>query len=285
MKSGFAVLAGRSNVGKSTLLNALVGTKIAITSPKPQTTRFPIQGVVNNERGQIVFVDTPGIFEKAHEVITQTLNRRAREALREIDLLIYVTDPTRPIGHEEKMLLRLIEPLTVGKILVINKIDEPQKPFLEEYQNLAPSFNAQVEISALHQQNLKPLLALAFELLPEGEPIYPEGQFTNLENRVWLAEIIREKIFQQMGQEIPYQTTVEIKEIQERGQDKNGALYLQADLITNQIRHRGMLVGRGGQKIKEIGQAARRELEIALNRKVFLELKVVVDPDWPSRLL
>src|SRR3989338_2954045 len=134
MKSGFAVLVGRSNVVKSTLLNTLVGTKIAITSPKPQTTRFPIHGIINDERGQIVFVDTPGIFEKARDPVTASLNQHVRDAIRDIDLVIYVADPTRAIGNEEHMVLRLIEPIKTKKILAINKIDEYHPPFIEEYR-------------------------------------------------------------------------------------------------------------------------------------------------------
>lgn len=281
MKSGFAVLAGRSNVGKSTLLNALVGTKIAITSPKPQTTRFPIHGVVNDPSGQIVFIDTPGIFEKAHDQVTKTLNQRAKDALRDIDLLIYVADPTRPIGNEEHILLRLIEPLKTKKILAINKIDEREAPFIEEYRALSARFDTVVEISALRHTNLKELVSRALELLPEGEPHYPEFQFTNIENRVWLAEIIREKVFIQIGQEIPYSVAVEIEEVEE----KEKILYVKANIVTSQERHKGMLVGRGGQKIKEIGAVARKELETALNRRVFLDLEVIVDPHWTSRLL
>ncbi len=297
MKSGFVVLVGRSNVGKSTLLNALVGTKIAITSPKPQTTRFPIHGIINDERGQIVFVDTPGVFAKARDPVTSSLNQHVRDALRDIDLVVYVADPTRAIGNEENMMLRLVEPVKAKKILAINKIDEHRPPYIEEYRNLSDRFDATVEISALHHKNLKQLVSVVFDMLSEGEAHYPEFQFTNIDNRVWVAEIIREKVFIQMGQEIPYSVAVEIEDIEERkqstpsnspskkGEKTTDILYVKANIVTNAERYKGMLVGSGGRKIKEMGASARRELEGALNRRVFLDLQVVVDPQWTARLL
>ncbi len=286
MKSGFVVLVGRSNVGKSTLLNSLVGSKIAITSRKPQTTRLSIHGIVHDPRGQIVFVDTPGVFERAHDVLTKMLNERVREALRDIDVIVYVADPTRPIGNEEHMVLRLIEPVKKPKILAVNKIDERELPYIEEYRALAPQFDAVIEISALREKNLKQLIEAVLDRLPEGEPFYPEFQLTNIENRAWLAEIIREKIFIQTGAEIPYSVAVEIHEAEER-KDKRGEtlLYIKASVLTAEERHKRMLIGAGGRRIKEIGSASRKELEAALGRRVFLDLEVVVDPDWPARLL
>ncbi|MBI4280745.1 GTPase Era, partial [Candidatus Uhrbacteria bacterium] len=205
MKSGFVTLVGRSNVGKSTLLNALTGMKLAIVSPKPQTTRFPIHGVLNNHRGQAVFVDTPGIFEKAPNRLTQILNERAREAVRDIDMIVYVADPTRPIGNEEHIILRLVAPIKKPKILAINKTDLRDPPYLEEYRALTNDFKATVEISALKNKNLRALLDAIFEYLPEGEPTYHESQITNLEINTWLAEVIRDKIFIQLGDDLPYQ--------------------------------------------------------------------------------
>lgn len=286
MKSGFVVLVGRSNVGKSTLMNALVGTKIAITSPKPQTTRFPIHGIVHDERGQIVFVDTPGIFERVVDTVTKTLNERARESVRDIDVIVYVADPTRAIGNEEHIVLRLIEPIDKPKILAINKIDEKDLPYLEEYRALASRFAATVEISGLRQKNLKQLTDAVFSFLPEGEPVYPEFQASNLEHHLWLAELIREKVFIQMGSEIPYSVGVEIEDIDERKTKGDGEmLYIKANILTTSTRYKKMLIGSGGHKIKEIGSVARKELEAILNRRVYLELEVVVDEDWPARLL
>lgn len=286
MKSGFAVLVGRSNVGKSTLLNTLVGTKIAITSAKPQTTRFSIHGIVHDPAGQIVFVDTPGIFEKARDQLTQTLNERARDSLRDIDLIIYVADPSRPIGNEEHIMLRLVEPLATPKILVINKIDLHDLPYIEEYRALASRFNTTIELSARSGKNTKQLITTALELLPEGEPFYSEFEITNLEHRVWLTELIREKIFVQMGAEIPYTTAVEIEDLDDRkSKDGKDLLYIKANILTTASRYKKMLIGAQGHKIKELGSVARKELEAVLNRRVFLDLEVVVDEHWADRLI
>ena len=279
-KSGFVVLAGRSNVGKSTLLNALIGTKLSITTPKPQTTRFPIHGVLHDPRGQIVFVDTPGIFEHPHDPITAAVNARARDALQGVDLILHVVDPTREIGTEERRIQTLIKNVPAPKILVINKIDE-RTSFIEDFRALAPEYAASIEIAALRHKNLKGLVELVFEYLPEGVPHYPEFQITNIANKLWFEELIREKVFLQTHAEVPYSTTVEIEEMEER---ENGLLYIRAKILTTQERHKKMLIGAGARRIKEIGQAARRELEGVTGKKIFLELEVMVDPHWPKRL-
>jgi GTP-binding protein Era len=270
MKSGFAVLIGRSNTGKSTLLNSLVGSKISIVTPKPQTTRLVIHGVVHDPRGQIVFVDTPGIFEKSHSELTRELNEKAKDALGGVDVILYVADPSRAIGNEERIVLRIIEPLKIPKILVLNKADQ-RLPYLDEYLELSGRFAETIQVSAKTGKNLKPLKEKIIELLPEGEPIYPEFQITNLEHKTWLKELIREKIYIQLSQELPYTTNVEIEEEEER---KNGVLYIKANIITDSPNHRKIIIGKGGRKIKEIGSVARKELEQILGRKIYLELEV-----------
>lgn len=284
MKSGFAVLIGRSNVGKSTLLNALVGTKIAITSPKPQTTRHQIRGIINDPRGQIVFVDTPGVFEQARNRLTKHLNAAARASLQGVDAIVYVADPTRAIGNEEHILLRMVEKSKIPKILAINKTDVRRPPFISEYRDLADRFDLTLEISALRQRALKDLISAVFERLPEGDPYYPEFQFSDIEHRFWVSEVIREKIFVQMGAEIPYSTAVEIEEMEDRKSEGKTLRYIKASILTVSSKHKQMLIGRGGRKIKEIGLAARKELEAALNIKVYLDLEVEVDERWMDRL-
>lgn len=302
MKSGFVVLIGRSNVGKSTLLNNLVGTKLAIVTPKPQTTRMPIRGVVNDPRGQIVFVDTPGIFAQKFNRLTARLNEIARESLQDVDVILYVVDPTRAIGNEERLVMRLIEPLKTPKILVINKIDARDQPFLEEYEELEKNFSKVVKISALGNKNLNSLIDSVLEFLPEGKPFYPDMQLTDLETRVWMEEVIREKVFLAMREEIPYTVAVRVEEVEERERKKRGKkltqrsraqtkhgeaqkiVYIRASILTTSDRYKKMLIGAGGRQIKELGQAARKELEAAMNRPIFLDLEVVLEPHWQQAL-
>jgi GTP-binding protein Era len=282
---GFVVLVGRSNVGKSTLLNNLVGTKIAITSPKPQTTRRAIQGVVHAPEGQIIFIDTPGVFQKSADQVTAKLNQAVKNSLKGVDLLLYVVDPTRAIGPEEENVMRMAKGSEIPIILVINKIDERPIPFVEDYRALSPDFAATVEISALRRTHLKTLITEIFARLPFGEPVYPEHQITNVENREWYAEIIREKIFLLLRQELPYSASVEVDEIENRTDKRGGELlYIRARILTDSDRHKKMLIGAGGRRVKQIGMMTRRELEQVAAKKVFLDLEVGVDPHWPERL-
>jgi GTP-binding protein Era len=278
-KAGLAVLVGRSNVGKSTLLNALVGTKIAITSPKPQTTRHAIQGVLHDPRGQIVFVDTPGIFSHVPDHLTSRLNEKARESVEGVDILLYVVDPTRHVGKEEETVHRLVAAVKRPKILVINKTDE-QQPYIDEYLAWEGEFDAVVRVSALRGRGLKPLVDEIIARLPAGEPLYPPDRITDVENRFWLAEIIREKIFLAMHEEIPYTTAVEVEETAVRD---DGTNYVKAIVLTTAPRYKKMLIGQGARTIKRIGQAARKELEEVTGKKVYLDLEVDVDERWQER--
>ncbi len=278
-KSGFAVLIGRSNVGKSTLLNALVGSKIAITTPKAQTTRHAIQGVVTEDAGQIVFVDTPGMLQKSDQLTKKLLNI-VRESLKDIDVIVYVVDPTREIGDEEQQVLRMVKKFAQPKILVINKIDKSRKPFIDYYRDLAEDFDRIVEISALRGSNIGELKQQIFELLPRGELHYPAGQLTNMPNEFLIAELIREKLFLRLRQELPYQVHVEVDEIEER---ENGTLYISARVLTSEPHHKSMIIGKGARGIREVGQSARKELEAVTNKKVYLELDVEVDKHWVER--
>ncbi|MBI4128579.1 MAG: GTPase Era [Parcubacteria group bacterium] len=281
-KAGVVALVGRSNVGKSTLLNALVGTKISITSPRPQTTRFPIQGVFHDERGQIVFVDTPGLFAKPRDALTKRVNVRIGEALEDVQAILYVVDPTREIGREEKLLLARIQKIPVPRILVMNKIDIMDPPFRADYELLRPQFSAACEISALRKLHIRGLLDTLFSFLPEGEPLYPEFQLTNLDTRRWIAELIREKVFLVMRQEVPYTAAVEIENMETRD---NGMLVIEGIIFTTDDHHQRMLIGRNAQRIKEIGSMARKELEAATGKKVYIRLEVRVDPHWMERLV
>lgn len=280
-RAGFAVLIGRSNVGKSTLMNALVGSKIAITTPKPQTTRKPVQGILSTDRGQAVFIDTPGVFKQSNDPLSKKLLKYVRESLKDVDVIVYVVDPTRSIGSEEKYTISLMENAPQQKLLVINKMDIPEAPFLEDYRALAKDFDAAIELSAQTGKNVNVLRDAILDRLPEGEPFYPIGQLTNMPNEEWIAELIREKLFLRLRQEVPYTLGVVVDEVTRR---ENDVLYIAATIMTNADRYRKMIIGKGGQGIKEIGQSTRKELEAVTNVPVFLDLHVETNPDWMEQL-
>ena len=278
MKSGFVALIGRSNVGKSTLLNTLVGTKVSATSFRAQMTRHIIHGVLNTPEGQAIFVDTPGVFKDRKNPLTAKLTNKVKEALTGVDVLIYVVDPTREIGDEERATYGMIRHLEMPKILVINKSDLPEeeRKHEEEYTNWTEGFSAVLNLSALRGSHIQPLRDKVMSLLPKGEKMYPENQLTNIDHYFWMAEIIREKVYSIFDKEVPYSISVEVDNMEER-EDMN---IITARILTNAERYKKIIIGRNGQKIKEIGKMARRELEQAINKKIYLELEVEVDPHW-----
>lgn len=281
-KSGIVAIVGRSNVGKSTLINTLVGTKVAITTPKPQTTRRPVQGIITRQEGQVVFVDTPGIMQKARDTLTKKLNAYAKDSLRDVQAVMYIVDPTRNIGDEEKQAFRLVEHLTIPKLLVINKIDDKaSKNFIDYYRDLGAKFTNFVEVSALTSKNTDLIEKWIWEHMPEGDFLYPEFQMTNMENKEWLAELIREKLFLRLREEVPYSTHVEVNDLREQ---ENGVIFVDATIYTHSERYKPMIIGRAGQGIKEIGQSTRRELETVTGKKYYLQLQVAVDPRWVERM-
>lgn len=281
-KSGFVTLVGRSNSGKSTLLNTLIGTKVAAVSHRPQTTRHIIHGALNYPGAQAVFVDTPGILRGHHNNLSGKLEEKVKEAIQGIDLAIYVVDPCKAIGAEERYIQSMLRKLDIPKILVINKSDLPEeeKEFLDDYKNLSEEFTITFELSAMFNRHVEPLRQKVLELLPEGEPIYPAEQITNINREFWVAEVVREKIFLALRQEVPYSTHVETTAIEE----KNGMFVMKVTIFTSDTRYKKMIIGANGRAIKEIGIAARKELEGALNKKVFLELEVEVDRRWEERI-
>ena len=283
MKSGFVALIGRSNVGKSTLLNTIVGTKIAATSFRAQMTRNEIHGIMHMPEGQAIFMDTPGIFKDSKDLLSAKLTNKVKQILsQDPDLVIYVVDPTRDIGSEERAAFGMIRHLKMPKILVINKSDLPkkEKPFLESYLALGKDFDSVFELSALKARHIQPLKEKVMELLPEGENLYPEQQLTNIDNLFWIGEIIREKIFSVLDKEVPYSVAVEVDDYEE----KKDITVIKARILTDQERYKKILIGQRGNKIKEIGQMSRRELEQATNKKIFLELEVEVDKHWVERV-
>jgi GTP-binding protein Era len=278
-------MVGRSNVGKSTLLNALVGTKVAIVTPKPQTTRMPVRGIVTVARrgfsAQIVFVDTPGVLARPNDGLTRAMSAAVRGSLEGVDVLLHVVDPTRAFGAEEKRTLSIVETHEGPKLLVINKIDVRESRHLDDCRALSPRFDAAVEVSALEGTNLKALLHAVADRLPEGPFLYPEYQLTDMPGTLWFAELVREKLFIRLRQELPYHIHVEVTELEER---ENGVLYVAAAILTDNERYRKMIVGAKGSGVKEVGKAARREMEAARGQRVYLDLRVRVEPRWTERL-
>jgi len=284
IKIGKVLLVGRANVGKSTFVNNVIGQKVAITSPKPQTTRFSIRALYEEERGKIIFVDTPGIVGKAKDFLSKRINEKTLQILNEnVDLVLYMVDSTRKRDFEESKVLGLVRKIKKPKILVINKIDDPGKSFLPQYKFLEEEFKDVFQISAINNMHVKPLLDKIFEYLPEknidSEELPPDMVYPliNLDSKIFLGELIREKIFLMMGEEIPYTTTVIVDQVLER---KNGTTYIKARILTTNDRYKGMLIGKEGRKIKEIGSYARKEIALAINKKVFLDLNIEVDSHW-----
>lgn len=282
-KTGFVVLAGRSNVGKSTLLNALIGTKVAITTPKPQTTRHPVRGILTDTRGQIVFVDTPGFFLGKRDPVSTRLNQLVKEQLEGIEAILYVIDPTRPFGEEESAIQALLANLSIPVFVVINKTDLPEKELLalQSARELQLGQRETIEVSARTGKNLSHLVDTIFSILPEGELFYPEQQLTDVGNKEWLEELIREKIFLHLDQELPYTIKVEVMSDSMR----KDLRAIEATVWTTEERYKGMIIGAKGQMLKQIGMDVRRELELVTNQKVFLRLEVAVDPKWPQRFV
>lgn len=287
MKSGIVSIIGRPNVGKSTLLNHILGQKVSITSPKPQTTRFNLQAVFEDERGQIIFIDTPGIFGKVTDTMGKRINGAAEESLKDgVDVLIYMIDHTRERDFEENKVLGIVRKSNAKhKILLINKIDVESPTHRIQYKFMEEEFDSVVEISAFEHKNIPLLLDAIFLYLPEGEKMVDTSILVqpalNLDSKTFISECIREKAFLFLRKEVPYSLTAVVDEMVERA---NGTLYIRARILTTQDRYKAMIVGKGGLMIKEISMAARKELETATSKKVYVELSVETDPHWSEYL-
>ncbi len=285
MKSGRAAIVGRPNSGKSTLINALVGRKISIVTNRPQTTRKIIQGTYWDDRGQIIFLDTPGVFAKIKDPIGKKMAKLSKESLSGIDLVLYLVDRCRSRGEEENRILGMVRKIDKPKILVINKIDVKKPNQIHEYLFLKEEFDAIIEISALRKQHLKSLLTKIFELLPEGEAIFNQESSAvfpviDLPPKEFLAEIIREKAFTSLRQELPYTLGVEVNRVEE----KENIFEIEATIFTDDDHHKSIIIGKSGAMIKEIGSLARKEMELITDKKVFLKLQVVTDRRWYQKL-
>jgi GTP-binding protein Era len=277
-KSGFVAIVGRPNAGKSTLLNRLVGQKVAIVTSKPQTTRNRIQGFVTRPEGQIVFIDTPGLHSPDSALGRQMMHEVAA-ALEGIDVLLLMVDASRTPPHADDFLLDRAKRFTGKTILALNKVDglakEKLLPLIEAY-NKAFQFTAIVPISALEGSGCEKLLAEIFSLLPEGRPYFPEDQVTDQPERFLAAEIVREKAIQAMYHELPYALAVKV----DKYEDLPKLLRIEATMNVERDSQKKILIGRKGEMLKNIGTQARKELEQLVDKKIYLGLFVKVVPNW-----
>ena len=279
-KSGFVTLIGRPNVGKSTLMNHLIGQKIAITSEKPQTTRNRIQTVYTDERGQIIFLDTPGIH-KAKNKLGEYMVNVAENTLKEVDVILWLIEPTTFIGAGERHIAEQLSKIKTPVILVINKIDtvkskEEILTFIAAYKDIL-NFAEIIPVSALKEMNIEDVKSSIFKYLPAGPQFYDEDTVTDQPMRQIAAELIREKALRMLDDEIPHGIAVVIDQMKER---PNGIIDVDATIVCERDSHKGIIIGKGGSMLKRIGTAARMEIENLMDTKVNLKLWVKVRREW-----
>jgi GTP-binding protein Era len=280
MKSGYVSLVGRPNAGKSTLLNTMVGAKVAIVSDKPQTTRSRILGVKNYPDGQIVFVDTPGIHRPLHRLNVRMVDA-AVETLGEVDIVVLVFDATSRPGHGDEYVSSLLQPVQAPVVLALNKVDAVAKARLLPLIDRARQwhdFAAIVPVSAQTGDGVDRLERVLLELLGEGEPLYPEDYLTDQPERILVAETVREKVLHHTRAELPFSTAVVVDQFDETERERILRLY--CTIFVEHDSQKAIVIGRGGDMIKRIGTEARKDLEQALETRVFLDLRVKVNPDW-----
>ncbi len=279
-KSGFIAILGPPNVGKSTLLNRLLGQKISITSKKPQTTRNRILGILHRETAQFVFVDTPGVHN-AKQPLNVRIVDVALAVLEDVDLILLVADASAPDPESEKILIRALENTRTKVILALNKIDLIKKPVLLSQMDMwhkTHPFEAVIPISAKQGTQVDTLVTAMEQALPIGPPLFPEDTLTDMPERFIAAEMIREKAFRLTGQEIPYSVAVTVDRFVEK---KEGALIaIDATIHVERDSQKGILIGKQGSKLKQIGEDARKEIERMVGAKVFLKLFVRVQKNW-----
>lgn len=281
-KSGFVSVIGRPNVGKSTLVNSMIGQKVAIMSDKPQTTRNKILCVLSTDDAQVLFIDTPGIHKPKHK-LGEYMVRTAEATLREVDVVLFVVDATMKKGPGEEYILERLAQINTPVILVVNKIDNVSKsailPIIEQYTKVR-EFAAVVPISALEKTNLAGLLEELKNYLEPGPQYYPSDMITDQPERLVIAEMIREKVLHNTREEIPHAIAVEVEEMTKRSNDD---LYVRAVIYVERDSQKGIVIGAGGQLLKDIGRLAREDIQNLLGSKIYLDLWVKVKKDWRNR--
>lgn len=277
--SGFAAIIGRPNVGKSTLLNHLIGQKISITSRKPQTTRHRILGIKTINDQQIIYVDTPGIHRKIPRVLNKYMNRVANSSLKDVDVILFLVEALK-WNEDDEWIVNKLKKLNIPVILVVNKVDQVKEksellPFIDSVKEKY-KFSEIIPISAKHMTNLEGMEHTLAKYLPEGPALFPHGQITDRSERFLSAEIIREKLMRFLGQELPYSLTVEIDQFKL----VKGVVHIAATIFVEKAGQKKIVIGEKGEKLKQIGQQSRLDLEKLLGQKVFLQLWVKVKSGW-----
>lgn len=282
-KSGFVSIIGRPNVGKSTFLNRIIGQKIAIMSDKPQTTRNKIQGVYTENDSQVIFIDTPGIHKPKHK-LGDFMVKMAQTTLKEVDIVLFMVNATEGFGRGEEFIIEKLQETKQPVFLVINKIDQvhPEQllELIDQYRKLH-EFAEIVPISALDGNNVEALIGAIKKYLPEGPQYYPDNQVTDHPERFIIAELIREKVLHLTREEVPHSVAVVIDAIQKR---EGGAVYINATIVVERASQKGIIIGKQGKMLKEVGKRARFDIEALLGSKVFLEVWVKVQKDWRNKM-
>ncbi|WP_404453047.1 GTPase Era [Virgibacillus necropolis] len=281
-KSGFVAIIGRPNVGKSTFMNRVIGQKIAIMSDKPQTTRNKIQGVLTDSDAQLVFIDTPGIHKPKHR-LGDFMVKIAENTLNEVDAILFMINAKEGYGKGDQYILDRLQEVKRPVYLIINKIDlihpDDLFPLIENYKDKY-NFEEVIPISALEGNNVNHLLDVLKDKLPEGPQYYPEDQVTDHPERFIMGELIREKVLQLTHEEIPHSIAVVIENIEKR---ESNAIFIQATIVTERKTQKGILIGKQGSMLKNIGKSARKDIESLLGTKVYLELWIKVQKDWRNK--
>ncbi|WP_374721689.1 GTPase Era [Peribacillus tepidiphilus] len=283
-KSGFISIIGRPNVGKSTFLNRVIGQKIAIMSDKPQTTRNKVQGVLTQNDAQMIFIDTPGIHKPKHK-LGDFMMKVAINTLKEVDLILFMVNVEEGIGRGDEFIIEKLKTVKTPVFLVLNKIDQvhPDEliPLIEKYKERF-DFQEIVPISALQGNNVETLLTQIKEILPEGPQYYPADQVTDHPERFIISELIREKALHLTREEVPHSIAVVIDSIKKM--EESETIHVMATIVVERDSQKGIVIGKQGKMLKEIGQRARQDIEHLLGSKVFLELWVKVQKDWRNKL-
>lgn len=281
MKSGFVSLVGRPNVGKSTLLNSIVGHKVAITSNKPQTTRNIIEGIYNDSEAQIIFVDTPGIHKPTHK-LGKVLNRQAYYSIDDVDIILFLVDGSESLGPGDKYVLEKLKTVNKPVILVINKVDKISKEKIllkiDEYKDLY-DFKEIIPLSALKKDNIETVVKVLKKYLKDNIKYYDEDTYTNSSEQFMTAEIIREKVFRTTEEEVPHSVTCVV----EKMEFSKNSVNVIASIIVDRDSLKRIIIGKQGSKIKEIGTSAREDIEALLGKKVYLDLYVRCIKKWRDR--